>query len=95
MCFIYVFIIISTGAKRTSNKGPWDLVLVIYNFPNATSALKFEWAAQNPKKTTRLKHIKEEDREKQKKENLFEYNIRIISYLLNSGPWQRFALGDY
>ena len=40
--------IIKGGAKKTSKKRPWVLVLVISNFPNKILALKFEWAWQNP-----------------------------------------------
>jgi structure-specific endonuclease subunit SLX1 len=36
------------GAKKTSKKRPWELVVVISNFPNKILALKFEWAWQNP-----------------------------------------------
>ncbi len=40
--------IIKGGAKETSKKRPWELVIVISNFPNKILALKFEWAWQNP-----------------------------------------------
>jgi predicted GIY-YIG superfamily endonuclease len=40
--------IIKGGAKKTSKKRPWSIVLVISNFPNKILALKFEWAWQNP-----------------------------------------------
>lgn len=40
--------LIKGGAKKTSKKRPWSLVLVISNFPNKILALKFEWAWQNP-----------------------------------------------
>jgi structure-specific endonuclease subunit SLX1 len=40
--------LIKGGAKKTSKKRPWKLVLVISNFPNKILALKFEWAWQNP-----------------------------------------------
>lgn len=40
--------IIKGGAKKTSKKRPWALVLVVSNFPNKILALKFEWAWTNP-----------------------------------------------
>jgi structure-specific endonuclease subunit SLX1 len=40
--------ILKGGAKKTSKKRPWAIVLVIANFPNKILALKFEWAWQNP-----------------------------------------------
>src|SRR3990167_8534071 len=42
------------GAKRTSRKRPWELVLVLYGFPTDRQALRFEWALQNPHKTRAL-----------------------------------------
>jgi len=40
--------LIKGGAKKTSRKRPWELVLVVSAFPNKILALKFEWAWQNP-----------------------------------------------
>jgi len=39
---------IKGGAKKTSKKRPWELILVVSNFPNKMLALQFEWAWQNP-----------------------------------------------
>ena len=44
--------LIKGGAKFTKRKRPWKIVLVISNFPNKIIALKFEWAWQNPFKST-------------------------------------------
>lgn len=76
------------GAWRTHGRGPWEMVLIIHGFPNEISALRFEWAWQNPKKSRRLKHLPA----KTKKENQFQYRFRIVSAMLNTCPWCRFAL---
>lgn len=76
------------GAWRTHGRGPWEMVLIIHGFPNEISALRFEWAWQNPKKSRRLKHLPG----KTKKENQFQYRFRIVSAMLNTCPWCRFAL---
>ncbi|KAI5642656.1 GIY-YIG catalytic domain-containing protein [Phthorimaea operculella] len=52
------------GANRTSNKGPWKMVLIVHGFPNNISALKSE----------------------------FQFKLRILSEMLNVGPWCRLPL---
>jgi len=76
------------GAKRTSNRGPWAMVLIIYGFPNMVSALRFEWAWQHPKRSRRLNHLPL----KKKNENSFQYHINIVSSMINVGPWNRLPL---
>jgi len=76
------------GARKTSNKGPWEMVLITHGFPNEISALRFEWAWQNPGSSRRLKHLEAKTR----KEKLFDYNLRILSEMLRLGPWNRLPL---
>ncbi|CAG2055916.1 unnamed protein product [Timema podura] len=78
----------SGGAWKTSNKGPWEMVLIIHGFPNDISALRFEWAWQHPDKSRRLRHIPK----KKLSEKSFDYRLRILSEMLQVGPWYRLAL---
>ncbi|XP_071945270.1 structure-specific endonuclease subunit slx1-like [Antedon mediterranea] len=76
------------GARRTSGKGPWQMVLIIHGFPNDISALRFEWAWQHPKSSRRLKTLPG----KSTKENQFQFRFRIVSNMLRTAPWCRLPL---
>lgn len=52
---------------------------------------QFEWAWQQPKESRRLKHITELKRRKPG-ECYFDYNFRILTEMLRSGPWNRLPL---
>ncbi|KAK6726876.1 hypothetical protein RB195_004897 [Necator americanus] len=77
------------GAKKTDNRGPWDMVCIIHGFPNSVAALRFEWAWQNPEKSRVIKDLA---LKKSRKETPFAYRLRIACHLMNSRPWNRFAL---
>lgn len=75
------------GAKRTSGKGPWDMVLIIHGFPNEISALRFEWAWQNPERSIRLKHLVPKT-----KSASFLFKFNVVCEMLRIGPWCRLPL---
>ncbi|CAL8109000.1 unnamed protein product [Calicophoron daubneyi] len=77
------------GAKSTAGKGPWDMVLIVHGFPNDISALRFEWAWQNPDLSRRLSNAVAPRRPK---ETPFEYRFRVLSCMLRIGPWNRLGL---
>ena len=75
------------GAKRTSGKGPWEMALIVHGFPNEISALRFEWAWQNPEKSVRLKHLVPKSRQYS-----FPFKFSILCEMLRIGPWCRLPL---
>jgi structure-specific endonuclease subunit SLX1 len=75
------------GAKRTSGKGPWEMALIVHGFPNEISALRFEWAWQNPEKSLRLKHLVPKG-----KQYSFPFKFGILCEMLRVGPWCRLPL---
>ncbi|CAH8549796.1 unnamed protein product [Heterobilharzia americana] len=77
------------GAKSTSGKGPWEMVLIVHGFPNSISALRFEWAWQNPKLSRRLKDSLPL---KKSRETSFDYRLRVLALMLCRGPWNRLGL---
>ncbi|EDW67061.2 uncharacterized protein Dvir_GJ23950 [Drosophila virilis] len=79
------------GARKTSKKGPWQMVLIVHGFPNNIVALQFEWAWQQPMLSTRLKMYPELKR-KLHRESHFDYNFRILNRMLGVGPWHRLPL---
>ncbi|XP_065196322.1 structure-specific endonuclease subunit SLX1 homolog [Sycon ciliatum] len=78
------------GAKRTSGR-EWDMVLIVFGFPNNTYALQFEWAWQNPRRSLRLR----QDTVVQKlpaRGRSLKHCWTIVCHLLNTGPWCRLPL---
>ncbi|KAF6215926.1 hypothetical protein GE061_000262 [Apolygus lucorum] len=76
------------GAKRTNNKGPWEMAMIVCGFPNEISALRFEWAWQNPLQSRRLSALPK----RKPRESLLAYHLRLLDKMLSSPPWIRLPL---
>ena len=76
------------GAKKTENKGPWTMVLIVHGFMSNMAALQFEWAWQHPQLSKRVRDkVVCLDQNGSRKQTL-DYQLRVLAVLLASEPWK-------
>ena len=91
--------LIKGGAKFTKRRRPWTIVLVISNFPNKIVALKFEWAWQNPFKSTliskEIENIQIKGKKTKKYFNSLDFKLKALNILMNSKVFEKMYLNIY
>ncbi|XP_015733422.1 structure-specific endonuclease subunit SLX1-like [Coturnix japonica] len=77
------------GARRTSGRGPWQMLLYVHGFPSDVAALRFEWAWQHPAASRRLQDAKPRPLPG---EQPIAFALRMLPRLLWAPPWRRLPL---
>lgn len=83
--------VIPGGAKKTSLKRPWEMVLTVYGFPSDVLALQFEWAWQNPTDSHFVAKAIANVKGAGGRQSL-RFKIRTLFEMLNVPPFNRFPL---
>ncbi|KAH0555433.1 structure-specific endonuclease subunit slx1 [Cotesia glomerata] len=76
------------GAKRTHNKGPWNMILIVHGFPNSRLGLRFEWAWQHLEMSRHTRHLLK----KKSNQTQVNYLISSMAQMLQVSPWCRLPL---
>lgn len=80
------------GAKKTSKKRPWEMVLVVYGFPSSVAALRFEWCWQNPTESLLTRHALDAVPKAQKTKERLAAKVRVLYEMLHVAPFNRYPL---
>ncbi|KND03795.1 endonuclease [Spizellomyces punctatus DAOM BR117] len=83
---------IKGGAKKTEKKRPWDMVVVVYGFPNKYAALQFEWAWQKPHLSRHFSAAYPGAYKGTRKEMMLPIKLRVLSDMLHLEQWSRWPL---
>lgn len=80
------------GAKKTRNKRPWDMIVVVYGFPSKRHALQFEWAWQKPHQSRFFKQQNVPGFSGKASEKTVNGKFNVLAVLMQLPPWDSMSL---
>ncbi|KAI8826102.1 uncharacterized protein EV422DRAFT_489322, partial [Fimicolochytrium jonesii] len=83
---------IKGGAKKTMRKRPWEMVAVVWGFPNKYAALQFEWGWQRPNLSRHFTTAYPGVYKGSWAEQLLAIKLRVLSDMLHLQQWARWPL---
>ncbi len=87
--------VLDGGAKKTSKKRPWEMVLVVYGFPSQVAALRFEWCWQNPAESLLTRNALSGMPKAQQTKERLAAKIRVLYEMVHVAPFSRFPLNVF
>ncbi|KAJ3165773.1 Structure-specific endonuclease subunit SLX1 [Geranomyces variabilis] len=83
---------IKGGAKHTERHRPWDMVCVVFGFPNKYAALQFEWGWQRPHLSRHFTALYPGAYKGTRAEQKIPIKLRVLSDMLHLEQWARWPL---
>ncbi|KAI5083395.1 hypothetical protein GOP47_0003138 [Adiantum capillus-veneris] len=78
---------ITSGARKTQKRRPWEMILCVHGFPSHVHALQFEWAWQHP-----LKSIAVREAARELKRRGAKGQVLLLFTMLNLPEWNSMNL---